>query len=93
MQEGALSLMQMGQSWPDMFRVVHGEGHPVVWACDPMHANTYTAVSGRKTRDFDHISAEIAGFDQRGERGGGVEGHDLRVGTASRRIAGRCKFR
>ena len=27
----AFSLMQMGQSWPDMFRVVHGEGHPYLW--------------------------------------------------------------
>ncbi|GAA4004126.1 hypothetical protein GCM10022211_15100 [Sphingomonas humi] len=23
--------MQMGQSWPDMFRVVQGEGHPYLW--------------------------------------------------------------
>ena len=45
-----------------LLRAVREAGHPVVWACDPMHANTYTAVSGRKTRDFDHISAEIAGF-------------------------------
>jgi 3-deoxy-7-phosphoheptulonate synthase len=27
-----------------------------------MHANTFTSVSGRKTRDFDHIVAEIKGF-------------------------------
>ena len=27
-----------------------------------MHANTYTALSGRKTRDFDDICAEIGGF-------------------------------
>jgi 3-deoxy-7-phosphoheptulonate synthase len=45
-----------------LLRAVRDAGHPVVWACDPMHANTYTAISGRKTRDFDHISAEIAGF-------------------------------
>ncbi|HTO01467.1 MAG TPA: 3-deoxy-7-phosphoheptulonate synthase, partial [Microthrixaceae bacterium] len=37
-------------------------GHPVVWACDPMHGNTYTAPSGRKTRHFDSILAEIRGF-------------------------------
>jgi 3-deoxy-7-phosphoheptulonate synthase len=36
--------------------------HPVVWACDPMHGNTFTAPSGRKTRHFDAICAEIAGF-------------------------------
>jgi 3-deoxy-7-phosphoheptulonate synthase len=37
-------------------------GHPIVWACDPMHANTFTAPSGRKTRDFEDICAEFAGF-------------------------------
>ena len=37
-------------------------GHPVVWACDPMHGNTFTSPSGRKTRHFDDVLAEIAGF-------------------------------
>ena len=37
-------------------------GHPVVWACDPMHGNTFTSDTGRKTRDFDAVLAEIAGF-------------------------------
>ena len=32
-------------------------GHPVVWACDPMHGNTFTATSGYKTRHFDRSSA------------------------------------
>jgi 3-deoxy-7-phosphoheptulonate synthase len=41
---------------------VHAEGHPVVWACDPMHGNTITADSGRKTRRFDDIVREIRGF-------------------------------
>jgi 3-deoxy-7-phosphoheptulonate synthase len=36
--------------------------HPVVWACDPMHGNTFTSDTGRKTRDFDAVLAEIAGF-------------------------------
>ncbi len=45
-----------------LLRAVRETGHPVVWACDPMHANTFTSVSGRKTRDFDHICAEIDGF-------------------------------
>ncbi len=45
-----------------LLRAVRASDHPVVWACDPMHANTYTAPNGRKTRDFDDISAEIAGF-------------------------------
>jgi len=33
-----------------------------VWACDPMHGNTFTAPNGRKTRDFNDIVAEITGF-------------------------------
>ena len=41
---------------------VRESGHPVVWVCDPMHANTFTTESGRKTRDFHHIMAEIEGF-------------------------------
>ncbi|MCU1502684.1 MAG: phospho-2-dehydro-3-deoxyheptonate aldolase [Ilumatobacteraceae bacterium] len=45
-----------------LLRVVRDAGHPVVWACDPMHGNTVTSVSGRKTRAFDDITAEIAGF-------------------------------
>jgi 3-deoxy-7-phosphoheptulonate synthase len=45
-----------------LLRAVRDAGHPVAWACDPMHGNTITSVSGRKTRAFDDITAEIAGF-------------------------------
>jgi len=45
-----------------LLRAVTAAGHPVVWAVDPMHANTFTSASGRKTRRFDDICAEIAGF-------------------------------
>ncbi len=45
-----------------ILRAVRDSGQPVVWACDPMHANTYTASGGRKTRDFDEICSEIGGF-------------------------------
>lgn len=45
-----------------LLRAVTDAGHPVVWACDPMHGNTFTAPGGRKTRDFDDIVAEIGGF-------------------------------
>jgi 3-deoxy-7-phosphoheptulonate synthase len=34
----------------------------VVWACDPMHGNTFTSTGGRKTRDFDDVMQELAGF-------------------------------
>jgi 3-deoxy-7-phosphoheptulonate synthase len=45
-----------------LLRAITDAGHPVVWACDPMHGNTFTAESGRKTRHFDDVVREIAGF-------------------------------
>jgi len=45
-----------------LLRAVREAGHPVVWACDPMHANTFTSTGGRKTRHFEDICLEIAGF-------------------------------
>lgn len=50
------------EALPPLLRATRDAGHPVVWACDPMHGNTFTAPSGRKTRHFDAILAEIAGF-------------------------------
>jgi 3-deoxy-7-phosphoheptulonate synthase len=47
---------------PPLLAVVRDAGHPVVWACDPMHGNTYTSPSGRKTRSFDAIMGEVEGF-------------------------------
>jgi len=47
---------------PPLLRAVRDDGHPVVWACDPMHANTTITSSGRKTRDFDDILEEVRGF-------------------------------
>lgn len=50
------------EALPPLLDAVRESGHPVVWACDPMHGNTFTAPSGRKTRHFDAVIAEIAGF-------------------------------
>jgi 3-deoxy-7-phosphoheptulonate synthase len=47
---------------PPLLAAVRDAAHPVVWACDPMHGNTFTSDTGRKTRDFDAVLAEIAGF-------------------------------
>jgi 3-deoxy-7-phosphoheptulonate synthase len=47
---------------PPLLAAVRDAGHPVVWTCDPMHANTFTSDTGRKTRDFDAVLSEIAGF-------------------------------
>ncbi|MER6672163.1 class II 3-deoxy-7-phosphoheptulonate synthase [Streptomyces sp. NPDC000983] len=35
---------------------------PVAWICDPMHGNTFEAASGHKTRHFDDVLDEVAGF-------------------------------
>ena len=45
-----------------LLRAVHNAGHPVVWEVDPMHGNTITSSTGRKTRRFEDICGEIAGF-------------------------------
>ena len=45
-----------------LLRAVAEAEHPVVWTCDPMHGNTFTSSSGRKTRHFDDVLAEIEGF-------------------------------
>ena len=45
-----------------ILRAVTDAGHPVVWVCDPMHGNTFTSTTGRKTREFEAVLREIAGF-------------------------------
>jgi 3-deoxy-7-phosphoheptulonate synthase len=61
---------------PPLLRAVREEGHPVVWACDPMHANTIKTDRGIKTRRFDSVMGEIEGFFaacwESGVRPGGV---------------------
>ncbi|HVX19363.1 MAG TPA: 3-deoxy-7-phosphoheptulonate synthase class II [Acidimicrobiales bacterium] len=47
---------------PPLLEAVRDAGHPVVWACDPMHGNTFSTADGRKTRRFDDILAEVTGF-------------------------------
>ncbi len=47
---------------PPLLAAVRDAGHPVVWTCDPMHGNTFTASTGQKTRRFDDILGEISGF-------------------------------
>ncbi|MDT7782595.1 MAG: 3-deoxy-7-phosphoheptulonate synthase [Pseudonocardiales bacterium] len=47
---------------PELVEKVSASGSPVVWMCDPMHGNTFEAPGRRKTRRFDDILAEVAGF-------------------------------
>ena len=50
------------EALPPLLRAVRGAGHPVVWACDPMHGNTYTSPNGYKTRNFEDVMEEIRGY-------------------------------
>jgi 3-deoxy-7-phosphoheptulonate synthase len=67
-QPGRLTLIaRMGSNrvrdtLPPLVRAVRGAGHPAVWACDPMHGNTFMSSSGFKTRHFDDVMAEISGY-------------------------------
>ena len=47
---------------PPLLKAIKDEGHPVLWASDPMHANTIRTDGGVKTRRFDTIMGELEGF-------------------------------
>nr|AXL05663.1 phospho-2-dehydro-3-deoxyheptonate aldolase [uncultured bacterium] len=47
---------------PPIVEKVNASGHEVIWQCDPMHGNTRMAGNGYKTRHFDHVVDELAGF-------------------------------
>lgn len=61
---------------PPIVEAVEASGHKVVWQCDPMHGNTYTASNGFKTRHFDKVIDEVQGFfevhRQMGSHPGGI---------------------
>lgn len=61
---------------PELVEKVTAAGAPVGWVCDPMHANTFEAPTRHKTRRFDDILDEVAGFfavhDALGTHAGGV---------------------
>jgi 3-deoxy-7-phosphoheptulonate synthase len=50
------------EALPPLLQAVKEAGHPVVWSCDPMHANGIRTASGLKTRRFDVIMDELEGF-------------------------------
>ncbi|WP_216916486.1 3-deoxy-7-phosphoheptulonate synthase [Nocardia noduli] len=53
---------------------VRAAGHPVIWVCDPMHANTVRTQGGLKTRRVVDLATEIRGFQQAVRASGGVDG-------------------
>ena len=52
----------MQELLPPLLRAVREAGIPVLWVCDPMHANGFVTSSGHKTRRLDDILREIEGF-------------------------------
>jgi 3-deoxy-7-phosphoheptulonate synthase len=71
-----LGLAEVERGLPPLLRAVAAEGHPALWACDPMHGNTVRAANGYKTRPMDRILGELGAFfaacRAEGARGGGV---------------------
>ncbi len=53
---------QVEKFLPRLLRAVKVSGHNILWSCDPMHANTFKADSGHKTRDFEKILSELRCF-------------------------------
>ena len=53
---------QVRELLPPLLRAVKAEGHPVLWASDPMHANGILTADGVRTRRFDTIMSELEGF-------------------------------
>lgn len=47
---------------PPLVEAVTASGAQVAWICDPMHGNTVQARRGHKTRYFDDVVDEVAGF-------------------------------
>ncbi len=47
---------------PPLIELLRREGRTVVWACDPMHGNTFVASGGQKTRHFDDVLSETSKF-------------------------------
>ncbi|HUZ83838.1 MAG TPA: 3-deoxy-7-phosphoheptulonate synthase class II [Gaiellales bacterium] len=76
---------RVGEVLPPLLQAVRGAGHPVVWACDPMHGNMIRTADGTKTRRFSDILGEIQQFfavcREAGVWPGGVHieftGHDV----------------
>ncbi|MEX0666223.1 MAG: 3-deoxy-7-phosphoheptulonate synthase class II [Acidimicrobiia bacterium] len=53
---------RIDESLPPLVRAVELANHPVAWACDPMHGNTFQLENGYKTRRFTDIMRELHAF-------------------------------
>lgn len=66
----------IGERLPALLSHVRARGHQILWSCDPMHGNTFTAATGQKTRHWNDIMSEVRSFfavhRQEGTYAGGV---------------------
>jgi 3-deoxy-7-phosphoheptulonate synthase len=70
-----LGRTRIGTHLPVLVEAVRRAGRTVLWCCDPMHGNTITAASGRKTRRFGDILGELeTAFDVHVSAGGFLGG-------------------
>ncbi|MFI0421304.1 3-deoxy-7-phosphoheptulonate synthase [Spongiactinospora sp. 9N601] len=64
----------VAEKLPPLVEAVRYAGHPVIWLCDPMHANTVRAADGRKTRVVETLMREVRDFVRAVEHAGGLAG-------------------
>jgi 3-deoxy-7-phosphoheptulonate synthase len=81
-----MGAFDIGRRLPPLLRAVAGEGHPVLWSCDPMHGNTVEAANGYKTRPLERILSEVAAFFA-ATRAEGVAGAGIHVEMTGRDVA------
>ena len=64
-EDGRLTLIHrfgaahIDEQLPHLIDTVRSLDVPVMWMCDPMHGNTESAASGRKTRRLENILGEL----------------------------------
>ncbi len=71
-----LGASKVRSALPGLIAAAKDSGVHALWVCDPMHGNSMTTKSGRKTRSFDDIAKEmeesIEIHEREGSRLGGV---------------------
>jgi 3-deoxy-7-phosphoheptulonate synthase len=50
---------EIARALPPLIAAIQSAGQTVLWCCDPMHGNTRSTRTGRKTRDFHEILSEL----------------------------------
>ena len=53
---------RVAEKLPPLVEALRDEGRRELWACDPMHGNTFVASGGQKTRHFDDVLSETRQF-------------------------------